>query len=90
MPVAGCPIAGSKNNKEAQAFVQYLISPEVQRILAKSAGFGPVNQTVTLSPDEQKGIPYGEQAKNLKAVDWDIVNQNREDWNKRWTREIER
>jgi putative spermidine/putrescine transport system substrate-binding protein len=87
---AACPIAGSKNNKEAQAFVQYLISPEVQRILAKSAGFGPVNQTVTLSPDEQKGIPYGEQAKNLKAVDWDIVNQNREDWNKRWTREIER
>ena len=23
-------------------------------------------------------------------IDWDTVNQNRDDWNKRWTREIER
>jgi len=24
------------------------------------------------------------------VIDWDTVNQNRDDWNKRWTREIER
>jgi putative spermidine/putrescine transport system substrate-binding protein len=26
----------------------------------------------------------------LIVVDWDTINNNREAWNKRWTREIER
>lgn len=90
LATAACPIAGSKNDAEAQAFVQFLLSPDIQRALAKGAGFGPVNKTVTLSADEQKGLPYGEAAKALHAVDWDVVNARREEWNKRWVREIER
>ncbi|HRK19421.1 MAG TPA: ABC transporter substrate-binding protein [Hyphomicrobiaceae bacterium] len=88
--VASCPIAGSKNDKEAQAFVQHLVSPEVQVILATGAGFGPTNQKVSLKPEQTKGIPYGDQVKALKAVDWSVINKAREEWNKRWTREIER
>ena len=88
--VAACPVADSKNDKEAQAFVQYLVSPEVQVILAAGAGFGPTNQTVKLEPEQQKGIPYGDQVKTLKSVDWEVINKAREEWNKRWTREIER
>ncbi len=88
--VASCPIAGSKNDKEAQAFVQHLVSPAVQVILATGAGFGPTNQKVELKPEQTKGIPYGDQVKTLKAVDWDVINKAREEWNKRWTREIER
>ncbi|PSC03061.1 branched-chain amino acid ABC transporter substrate-binding protein [Alsobacter soli] len=87
---AACPVAGSKNEKEANAFVQHLLSPEIQVALAKGAGTGPANTTVKLSPEEQKGLPYGEQAKTLKAVDWDAVNAKREEWTKRWNREIER
>jgi putative spermidine/putrescine transport system substrate-binding protein len=26
----------------------------------------------------------------LLVVDWDTINANREVWNKRWTREVER
>ncbi len=88
--IAACPVAGSKNDKEAQAFMQYLVSPEVQMILAKGAGFGPTNQKVTLALDQQKGLPYGDQVKSLKTVDWDQINKVRDEWNKRWTREIER
>jgi putative spermidine/putrescine transport system substrate-binding protein len=88
--VAACPVEGSKNAAQAQAFVQYLASPEVQLILAKGAGFGPTNQKVKLSPDEQKGLPYGDQVKQLKSVNWDVINPARETWNRRWTREIER
>ncbi len=88
--VAACPIAGSKNDKEAQAFIQHMVSPEMQVILATGAGFGPTNQKVALTPDQQKGIPYGDQVKGLLALDWDVINKSREDWNKRWTREIER
>jgi putative spermidine/putrescine transport system substrate-binding protein len=88
--VASCPVAGSKNEKEAQAFIQHLVSPEMQTILATGAGFGPTNQTVKLTDAQQKGIPYGDQVKTLIAVDWDVINKVREEWNKRWTREIER
>jgi putative spermidine/putrescine transport system substrate-binding protein len=88
--VAGCPVAGGRNLAEAQTFVQFLLSPEMQRVLAKGAGFGPANKTVALSPEERVGVPYGEEVSKLIAVDWDVVNPLREEWNKRWTREIER
>ena len=88
--IAACPVAGSKNDKEAQAFVQFLVTPEAQVVLAKGAGAGPVNMNVKLSPEEQKGVPYGDQVKQLTTIDWDVVNPAREEWNKRWTREIER
>jgi putative spermidine/putrescine transport system substrate-binding protein len=88
---AACPIAGSKNAAEAQQFVQHMLMPDAQTSLAVSAGFGPVNKTVTLPAEKQVGIPYGpEQIAKLMVVDWDTINANREAWNKRWTREIER
>ena len=89
--VAACPVAGGGNKPEAQTFLQYLLSPETQVALAEGAGLGPVNKTATLPADKQAGIPYGpEQMGKLKVIDWDTVNEKREEWNKRWTREIER
>jgi len=88
--VAACAVAGSKNDKEAQGFIQHMVTPEVQLVLAKGAGFGPTNGTVKLSAAEQVGLPYGDQVKSLKTVDWSTINKAREEWNKRWTREIER
>ncbi len=88
--IAACTIGGSKNEKEAQGFIQHLVSPEIQLVMARGAGSGPTNQTVKLSPEEQKGLPYGDDIKLLKAVDWAVINRSREEWNKRWTREIER
>ena len=88
---AACQIAGSKQAAEAQQFIQHMLTPEVQTAMAVSAGFGPVNKTVKLAPEQQAGIPYGpEQMNKLLVVDWDTINANREAWNKRWTREIER
>lgn len=88
---AACPIAGTPKMAEAQQFVQHMLAPEVQTALATGAGFGPVNKTVKLAPEQQVGLPYGpEQMGKLLVVDWDTINANREAWNKRWTREIER
>ncbi|HLI11498.1 MAG TPA: ABC transporter substrate-binding protein [Alphaproteobacteria bacterium] len=88
--VAACPVAGGKSKPEAQEFVQYLLTPAMQAVLAEGAGLGPVNKTVKLPPDKQAGIPYGPaQVDKLIKIDWDTVNQHREEWNKRWTREIE-
>ncbi|WP_439499415.1 ABC transporter substrate-binding protein [Bosea sp. (in: a-proteobacteria)] len=88
--IAGCPVAGSKLESEANAFLQYMLSPAVQVVMATGNGAGPANTKVTLPPEAQKGIPYGDQVKQLKAVDWDIANAKREEWTKRWNREIER
>ena len=89
--VAACPVAGAADKPEAQSFIQYLLSPEAQAVLASGAGLGPVNKTVELPPEKRAGIPYGpEQMTKLQVIDWDTVNQHREEWNKRWTREIER
>ena len=89
--VAACPVAGAADKPEAQTFIQYLLSPEAQAVLASGAGLGPVNKTVELPPEKRVGIPYGpEQMNKLQVIDWDTVNQHREEWNKRWTREIER
>ena len=62
----------------------------MQVLLAKGAGFGPTNQTVKLEPKDQVGLPYGDQVKSLKNINWDVANKNRAEWNKKWTREIER
>lgn len=88
--IGTCPVAGSKMEDVAQAFIQYMVTPEVQKMLAVGAGFGPTNVNVKLTKAEQRGVPYGDQVKGLKTVDWSVINPVRQNWNKRWTREIER
>ena len=89
--VTACPVAGGQGKPEAQNFVQFLLSPAMQSVLATGAGLGPVNKTVTLPPEKSAGIPYGpEQIAKLQTIDWNTVNEKREAWNKRWVREIER
>lgn len=90
LAIAACPVQGAKNNAEANAFIQFMLSPEIQKVMAVREGYGPANTTVALTREEQRGLPYGDQLKALKTVDWDIINEKREEWNKRWSREIER
>jgi putative spermidine/putrescine transport system substrate-binding protein len=86
-----CPIADSPEGAEAQAFIQHLLTPEIQKLLAVHGGYGPVNRHVELTEEEADGIPYGpEQMEALLTVDWDVINPNREDWTRRWNREVER
>lgn len=87
--ILGCPIAG-RDTPEAQALLQYLLTPEVQEKVARGYGYGPVNKNAKLTPEEAVGIPYGpEQVGKLRVIDWDHVNPVREEWNKRWSREVE-
>lgn len=86
-----CVVHGSAHAALAQALVQDLVSPRVQRILAAQAGWGPTNQTVTLDPAVAKTVVYGADAvAHLVPVDWKTVNAQRTAWTARWMREIER
>jgi len=86
-----CATSKSEPHPAAQDFINFLISPDVQEILAKGLGFSPTNRLAELSEEEAQGVPYGEeQIGLLQQVDWDLINANREEWDRRWVREIER
>jgi putative spermidine/putrescine transport system substrate-binding protein len=88
--IAVCAVAGGKERPEAQTLIQHILAPESQRALALAGALGPVNTKTVLSPEESIGIPYGAGASALKKLDWDAINAHREDWTRRWSREIER
>ena len=88
--VAGCLIAKPKPNPLAQAFLTYLTTPDVQAKMSAVMGSAPVNKKVDAKDDPNVPLPLGERAAALIVPDWDAINDKRDEWNKRWTREIER
>jgi putative spermidine/putrescine transport system substrate-binding protein len=91
LQVAACGVTPNAQPELSQAFIQYVLSPEVQTIQARENGFAPVNQTVTLAPEIAARMPYGPEKVNaLIKVDWDTINQQRSEWTTRWNRTVER
>jgi putative spermidine/putrescine transport system substrate-binding protein len=85
-----CPVAKQTVSPQAHEFVRMMVAPELQLVLAKEYGYGPVNKKTSVPPADVKMAPIGERASKLLVVDWDFINQNREEWTKRWNREVER
>lgn len=88
--IAACPVVDSDVPEEAQAFVDYLLDPEIQVRLADAMGAGPTNKNAELPENLANSLPYGDKIADLVAVDWDVINPLREEWTKRWAREVER
>jgi len=57
--VAICPVVESDVPELAQAFVQHVLTPEVQVKLAETQGFGPTNKNTELPPALGDTLPYG-------------------------------
>jgi putative spermidine/putrescine transport system substrate-binding protein len=87
---SACPVAKANANPLAQEFIKVMISAPVQTVLAKEMGNGPVNTKVDVNMPELKMAPVGERAKLIYSPDWDAINAQREEWTKRWNREVER
>src|SRR5919106_1308821 len=87
---SACPVAKASVNPLAHEFIKTLISAPVQTALAKEMGNGPVNTKVDVNMPELRMAPVGERAKLIISPDWDVINAQREDWTKRWNREVER
>ncbi|WP_238535785.1 ABC transporter substrate-binding protein [Paraburkholderia phytofirmans] len=91
LQAAACVLVENSQPELSQQFVQYLLSPEVQRLQAENIGLGPVNKTVKLNADVAANVPYGpEQISKLTTVNWDVINQHRTEWTGRWNRSVER
>ncbi|MBN8187209.1 ABC transporter substrate-binding protein [Salipiger thiooxidans] len=88
--LAACPVVDSDVPEEAQAFIDYLLDPEIQVRLADAMGAGPVNTEAELPAELAEVLPYGDKIADLVAVDWDVINPARQEWTSRWAREVER
>src|SRR5262249_50085383 len=87
---SACPIAKAAPHPLAQEFIRLLVSAPVQTVLAKEMGNGPVNTKVDVAMPELRMAPVGERAKHVIQPDWDVINAHRDEWTKRWNREVER
>lgn len=88
---AGCVVEGAPQAKLGQQFLQHVVSPEIQAILAASQGWGPVNRNTKVSPDVMKKVVFGpEKVKALISPNYLIINAKRADWTNRWNRAVER
>jgi putative spermidine/putrescine transport system substrate-binding protein len=87
---SACPVAKPSASPLASEFIKAMLAPNMQLILLKDYGYGPVNKTVTVPAGLGTMAPLGERAAKLINPDWDTINAQREEWTKRWNREIER
>ncbi len=87
---AACPVVQSDVPELAQKLIQYLATPEIQKVFVRTQSWGPVNKTLKLEGEDAKRVVYGEAVDKLEKTDWDTVNPLRTQWNDRWNRTVER
>src|SRR5215216_1853720 len=85
-----CPIAKPNASPLASSFVKMLLEPKIQLVMLKDYGYGPVLKSLVIPPELGKMAPIGERAAKLYNPDWAVINEKREEWTKRWNREVER
>jgi putative spermidine/putrescine transport system substrate-binding protein len=87
---SACPVAKANVSPLASEFVKAMLEPALQLVLLKEYGYGPVSKKVAVPPELGKMAPVGERAAKLINPDWNTINAHREEWTKRWNREVER
>jgi putative spermidine/putrescine transport system substrate-binding protein len=85
-----CPIAKAGASPLASSFIKLLLDPKIQLLMLKDYGYGPVLKSIVVPPELAKMAPVGARAAALYAPDWTAINDKREEWTKRWNREVER
>jgi putative spermidine/putrescine transport system substrate-binding protein len=81
---------GSQNVDAAAKFVNLMLSPEFQAMMAEQAGVAYVNTRTVLNPAYAKASPLtAEVLENGEQPAWDIFNASRIEMNERWQRELE-
>lgn len=85
-------ITKNSNQKDlAHKFINFILSKEIQQNVAEAGLDSPVNMGVELTFEkaEELGIVYGmEIIESLKTIDWEWVNENKQELNRRWDREV--
>jgi putative spermidine/putrescine transport system substrate-binding protein len=83
-------LASAAADPEASArYIDFMLSPEVQTLLAKEFFTAPVNRKVKVPDELRAAIPvYGEDISRIVTFDWQFVAANRQVMLDRWAKEI--
>jgi putative spermidine/putrescine transport system substrate-binding protein len=80
---------GSKEKELAYAYINYMLSDEVQAKWVKKFYITPVTKNATVPEELKQAIPVtGEKIKKIWLWDWDAINDRKQEIVNRWNREI--
>jgi putative spermidine/putrescine transport system substrate-binding protein len=83
-------VAANAADKEACGkYIDFMLSPEVQTLLAKEFFTAPVNRKVKVPDELRPAIPVsGDDISKIVTFDWQFVARNRQAMMDRWSKEI--
>jgi len=88
IPISIVQGRGAQQTAAAEAFVNYLLSPEAQSVMASIAGTIPANPKAAV-PEKIKTVLPGLPVPDVYNVDWSVVDKHYSEWQDRWAREIQ-
>jgi putative spermidine/putrescine transport system substrate-binding protein len=89
--VAECALANNDQPELAQKLVAFLLSPQAQAPALEKGDQIPSNpKTPTSDKTRTQVEAMARYLDTAVSIDWDKVNQQRPEWNARWSRSIER
>jgi putative spermidine/putrescine transport system substrate-binding protein len=88
IPVSIVKGRGAAQQAAAEKFVDYMLQPKYQTIMASIAGTVPANPKAAV-PEKLKGIIPSLPIQNVYSVDWKYVNAHFSEWEDRWAREVQ-
>lgn len=88
IPISIVQGRGAEQLAAAEAFVNFLLSPESQTVMASIAGTIPANPKAPV-PDKLKAFLPGLPVPDVYNVDWSEVDKHYSDWQDTWAREIQ-
>lgn len=82
-------LAGGADKEAAYKYIDFMLSAEVQLLLAREFFTAPTNRNVQVQDDLKAAIPVsGDGISKIIKFDWDFVAKNREAMLDRWSKEI--
>ena len=79
---------GTKHKEMAEAFLDFILSKEVQNGIADKLGLMPVRHDVDITPAVKAQLPQGKALANSLMPDWSQITRNQAAWIERYTKEI--
>ena len=76
---------GAEQVELAHEFIDFVLDPELQKVLAENGVDAPAVESVVLSPEAAAGWTYGaEQVNSLKRIDYAAMNAAKPGWIEKW------
>jgi len=88
IPVSIVKGRGDAQQAAAEKFVDYMLRPQYQTVMASIAGTVPANPKAAV-PEKLRSIVPSLPIPDVYSVDWDKVNAQYPEWEDRWVRAVQ-